>query len=403
MNLDKNTFCSAPWFQIRNENSGQYRVCCLIDDSKSDFLGKKDYSWPNDSPEIFFNSDYVKYLRENLTGGKKIPDCHRCWQKEKAGKLSLRQMSNDIVTMNNGSNLDQTWVNSYIKNKNDFVGDHVLIADIKLTNTCNFSCIMCHPGNSSQIYTQWRKSQDKEIIKIQIDNMGGKDYLDSVRQMFMERSNYKLLEHVLQLKPIHLKLLGGEPLLDKIALEMLVSLNAEQKKQTTLTFVTNGSVDLCDIKSLLHGYKTVNFVLSLEGTDQVQDFVRRGSVWHEIENNVQKFIRCHTSKDLYIQHTIQAITLFHLPQLVEWTSKNNITINFDYLEEPEFLSLSALPTGLKEMIQLRLSDPQLKSIAHKLNETEWNPSHTKSLGQYIEWYDTSNIFLKLFPMWKDYL
>ena len=72
MNLDKNTFCSAPWFQIRNENTGQYRVCCLIDDSKSDFPGKKDYSWPNDSPEIFFNRDYVKYLRENLSNGKKI-------------------------------------------------------------------------------------------------------------------------------------------------------------------------------------------------------------------------------------------------------------------------------------------------------------------------------------------
>ena len=27
---DANTFCVAPWFQIRNENDGSKRVCCAI-------------------------------------------------------------------------------------------------------------------------------------------------------------------------------------------------------------------------------------------------------------------------------------------------------------------------------------------------------------------------------------
>jgi len=289
--MNKNTFCSAAWFQVRNGHSdGNYRVCCEIQPSESEFSGERFLKWPDKTPKDFFNSEYTQYIRKKLNDGERIPECYRCWKKEDTGGKSLRQTLNDTVTNNQGHDLDNTWLKNYFKNKKNFVSDILISADTKISNLCNFSCIMCNPMDSSKLYTKWQKNKDNPAIRKLLKNEKP-NYLDNVKRVYMNKNNrYFLLKSFLNLKPKHIKILGGEPLMDKRLLEILE--NFEEKSKVKLLFVTNGSKSLVEVSEKFKNYKDVNYTISLEGTGSIQDYIREGSDWKNIKKNVLSRVSC---------------------------------------------------------------------------------------------------------------
>jgi len=399
MKIDPKTFCAAPWFQLRNMNDGSFRACCDIDPSLTQYAGRTEYNLREHSIAQWHNSDYNQYVRQQLSQGKRLRECQRCWSKEDHGHRSLRQIINGTVTKN-ASDLEQTWMQAYFRRKTDWASDLLLSADVKISNLCNFACAMCNPMDSSQIYAIWRQQSDHPIVQDRL--RGDPGYLDRARTVFLERDNTRLLQEILHMRPRHLKILGGEPLMDRAMRDMLAKIPTEQAQTINLLFVTNGSQDLCDVRQQLNHYGTLSFVVSLEGTGSVQDFVRRGSKWSVIDEHVRCYVRSYGTQDMYVHHTLQALSLPGLPDLLNWCHDLELPLGMTQLDAPHYLGLSSLPRPVLDSLADRLcrypveligprqfDSPHvdLQGVIRCLRNTKHDPQNLFRLTQFLSWYD----------------
>jgi hypothetical protein len=409
VDIDQNTFCAAPWFQIRNDNQGEYRPCCQIRPQQSEFQGKKNFVFPLDDMEEWINSNYVQYLRQSLAAGNKIAECNECWQKESSGQLSLRKTINNTVTGNRGDRLNKSWINAYFKNKKDYLSNLICSIDIKLTNLCNYSCVMCNPQDSTQIMSKWIMQKDHPGLQNRLQE--NTNWQNDSQNLVNSKHRYNLLSQAINHRPQHLKILGGEPLIDEEMFKILSSIPTEQKQNINLLFVTNGSVSLSHVQNKLSDWKNIYFVVSLDGIGAVQDYIRHGSRWQEIKNNIIHYLSHQPGNRLWVNYTVQSLTLYHLPELLEFCYHYQIELSTGMLNEPDFFTLSAIPDDLKYKIVDKLSlaeelpgswGDRAKGNRKLLQGSNHDPALLKKMWEYLSWYDPVDKWKNIFPEWIPY-
>lgn len=349
-NIDTKTFCAAPWFSLRTNTDGSFAPCCQFSPGLSKFQGKKNFTVDNDSIEEWRNSDYMKQVRQQLKNGKKIEECKKCWEKEKNNIISLRQEINDSVTDNQGNELQNTWINSFFKNPDRKIP--LLTADVKISNLCNHSCVMCNPYDSSIIFKKWYREKENMFVKEEIKK--NQNYFNDIKSVNKKKYSYDMLFEVLKYPIKHLKFLGGEPLLEKKLLKILSQISDEKKKNISLHFITNGSVDIHEVVKRYHlDYRSISISISLEGVGDVQEWARKGSSWQTVEKNI--ILAKNNNIQVSIAHTVQMGTILRLDALLRWCQENQLPITFTYLDNPHYLSADNLSTVLKETIMEKIS------------------------------------------------
>lgn len=396
------TFCAAPWFMLRNQQSGRFLPCSVFDPDSTNFSGDTCYAWPRHTPEDFMNSEYMQWVRKNLHQGIKINECRRCWQKEAMGQKSPRQTCNDTVTRNQSHQLDQTWLGPFFLHQKNWHTDLLLSADIKLSNHCNLSCMQCHPHDSSRIYSIWKSQIDHPAVSMMLQSKPTW-YLEDIYARYKNNNNYDLLDQMLHMNVMHLKILGGEPLLDTKMIDMLSKLGDQKKQKISLLFTTNGTQDLLEFADRLGPYKQINFVVSLDGIGVVQEYIRRGSNWAQIESNIDKWNGKHRPVDIHC--TVSCLNLMRVSEIQSWCEQKNLQLTYGMVEDPDFLSCASLPQHLRNRI---ISDTRLpKNLLHNLesNSTifedfKYDPSCTQKLGHFLQWFDPKHEWKTLFPELK---
>jgi len=403
--MNKETFCSAPWTQIRIDWDGKFRPCCVIQPDASEFTGKKNYSIHDSSLDEFMTSDYLQYLRQSLGSGVPVAECQSCWAREKHNIFSLRQVTNNTVTHNQGHKIEKTWIKSLVNKSKDYRDYKIVSADIKLSNTCNFSCVMCEPTASSRIYSKWKSQQSLFFVQEKLKRNPG--YFSDITATFQSQRGYQHLQDIIQSGCMYLKLLGGEPLLDQTLFQILTNVPEDRKKNLSLHFVTNGSYNLIEATQRLSNYKEITFTVSLEGINDMQDYARNGSDWSFIETNILNAINL--GIQIKVSHTLQALTILHLDQLMAWCKQHDISLFFTLLTEPLFLGLAVLPDHIKNKVLQKLQTVQNISI-NDVENTDTNVQldlrkllisncfdselHKKFMD-YIHWYERdSNLKLQ---------
>jgi molybdenum cofactor biosynthesis enzyme MoaA len=389
---DVDTFCVAPWFQIRNGNDGTKRVCCGIKSKRPDSVEEK--------PLEFLNSSDNIELKKKLHEGTKAKQCEECWYAEDQGRVSLRQKLNGVLT-NNASSIDKTWIDSYFRHKTDFTSEDVLMADIKMGNTCNYACVMCVPEDSSMIYNDWHKKPNAFFIKEKLKKDPG--YLDRIKNTGYRNQKYRqYVKNILSNKKLkYLKLLGGEPLLDRRLLTELRSLPEQQKQKLSLYIVTNGSKDLVATKEYLGNFKSIMFTVSLEGTSRVQDYARYGSIWSTVSANIVNFKKLFPS-DVIIHTVLQTTTILGLKDLAEWAKKYNLALSVGLCQQPLYLSFLSLPDAVREQVKKSLLEAKItisqntvgdedcwpiEKLIDTMEQTQFDPTQYKKFLDYIRWYE----------------
>jgi hypothetical protein len=415
VDINSNTFCAAPWFQLRNSNDGSFRCCCEIDHGASNYQGQTEYNLREHDIDHWYQSDYSQYLRQNLSQGVRLPECRRCWQKEDSGHHSLRNIVNNTVTKN-ASDLQQTWLAAYFKNKQDWQSDLLISADIKISNLCNFACAMCNPMDSSQIYAIWKKNTEHACVQSRLSTDPG--YLDRARAIFVDNSNRHLLRDILRQRPKFLKILGGEPLLDQETRQILGALPADRARKTNLLFVTNGSQDLVKAKQQFSHFQSVSFVLSLEGIGWVQDYIRRGSNWDQISRNIENFVSVYGTDCIYVHHTLQALTVQTIKDLMQWCWQHGIPMGFGLLDTPDYMSLSSVPSHILKRTALALQEYpvpvvppcysqepliDLMGLISQLENQVFCNDHLLALRGFLDWYDPAHSWKENCTHWNEWL
>jgi molybdenum cofactor biosynthesis enzyme MoaA len=393
----KNTFCAAPWFQARIDWNGAYRPCCELNESNSTFAGRTEYSLSDTTIDEWMSSDYSQYLRKELSNGARLPECNKCWQKEKNNVKSLRQYTNDTATNNQGNNLDHTWVKIFVARSQDYKDYRLLSADVKLSNVCNFSCVMCGPHDSSKLYNEWKSELDNKFVQEKLQTYP--TYFEDIVTNYQTQRGYQHLTDILTHPIRHLKVLGGEPLLDKELFKILQNQPLDKKSQIHIHMVTNGSQDIVEAVDRLKDYKSVSFTISLEGVGNLQDYSRNGSHWPTVEKNILDAKKNNIL--ISINHTLQALTVLNLSELLLWCQHNQIQISFGILENPNYLSISVLPTHIRQIAIDNLSKIQditiinsldnqllsINSIKELINQFPIDSEKYTKFLEYISWFE----------------
>ena len=312
------TFCAAPFVHMVQNPNGQFRTCCMYE---------KPLEGKYANIQEAFDSEENAVIRQRMLSGDRLPECQKCdYDEEHAGK--------SVVSYRSHFN------NTYPKT------DGLRSLEISTSNICNFKCITCDEEFSNQFgETNINELPDPKI--------------------------YEKLES--------LKLLGGEPFLDKRNKTILQQV---PRKDCELHVVTNGSIFPDDYTvGLLNQFKATSISISIDGIGDKAEFVRPGTKWSRVERNYKKWalLRDKPRFSVHPHYVVHSLNAPYFEEFLEWCDLPFHLLSWDFLVSPKHLNISYLPDKIKTYILDR--NPTLRDSLEKFIYTnEYNERHFNILG-----------------------
>ena len=255
-------FCPAPWknmyYHINNATP-----CHVIKNNLK--LG----------PDEYLKSDWLKNIKQDLINGVVPESCANCKSREDQGLKSTRGAGWNYFNTGPEPSMDISGFK---------VDEEIQLRrlDIRTTNLCNFKCRMCTEDSSSEI------AKEKQKFDIPV-------YLNSEK---MDDSIYSSpLEHIEELKKLCLNETvnrvvfgGGEPLLIKDYYDFMDFLiEHDLNKRISIELFSNCSVYNPKFVERLLKFKSVDFVMSIDGVGKTAEYLRHGTDWNVVKENMLKF------------------------------------------------------------------------------------------------------------------
>ena len=271
-----------------------------------------------------------KELRKTFLDGRLHDLCTTCSNAESAGASSPRQLNNEYLFEHLPIDIIAE-VERIINN--DFVAEAVVALDYMPSNFCNYACVMCFAGASSQRYTFEIKNGNQ--LKYQI-NPVDTDFFDLIQDV-------KILGFT-----------GGETIMQP-EVHRLLDYIIEQglAQDMIITMLTNGSEFPDNLLDKFAKFKRVLYTVSIDGVGPVIEYQRRGAVWATVEQNALKINRSPVVHEI-INHVTSAINILGAMDFVDWCYHNkieNVAVSAVYQEH---LGAAVLPPELRTMALERL-------------------------------------------------
>lgn len=330
--LDSNTFCMMPWLHIHAFPDGRAYPCCFgLDQYPVGDLNKS-------SMEEVFNGTDMREMRLNMLSNKSSRQCGKCYDQEKSGFFSLRLSSNKHFGHNIGM-IDNT--------KEDGTVDFIIkYWDIRFSNLCNFACRSCGTWFSSNWYEDHKKLTGKPPEHAKIMRVG-RTADDIWNQMLTQ------FDHVEQFY-----FAGGEPLIMEEHYKILKELDRRKMYHVRLIYNTNFSKltfkDM-DVLELWNKFDSVSVGASLDAMGSRAEFMRKGTVWPDIEANRRRMQEVCPQVDFYISATVGLINALHVVDFHRtWCEQGYIKpqdFNFNLLQFPFWQRIDLLPKSMKQQVK----------------------------------------------------
>lgn len=289
--------------QVCIRTSGEYRLCC------ASLEPSHEYNIKTHTIDEWLNSDIHKSTRESMKNGVLPDSCLRCKIDEDSGFTSMRQRPRKY-------------------------GPGLSHLDIRFNNQCNLRCVMCSPMSSSSIMLEHKELGDKSpwgIINVEEFNW----YTDEVADQIAK---------IPTLKEVYLT--GGEPFMVKGLHSFIQKLD----RNVELRFNTNGTLKNQKLYDLLREFNNVSLAFSIDGIGKVNDYIRFGSVWNEVEDNL--LLAKEYKFNVSITPTIQIYNYPYIKELWDYCDKNNITHYDNMLLSPEHLDIKHMPDIMRDKYML---------------------------------------------------
>jgi sulfatase maturation enzyme AslB (radical SAM superfamily) len=272
--------CAAFWHHTNVRSDNRVFPCCRFKTPVNTFYG--------DLENILHTDEYVK-LREQSLANTPIKGCEKCYYEESMGRESLRQQ------FNQGYDTDTVSL--------EFL-------EIGFDNICNLTCDGCWGEFSSS----WAKKENSNIIHVK-STTDIPSVPSTVRKVLF---------------------LGGEPLMTTRHKKFLTLVN--NKDMVDVIYNTNGTFLLDDdTTNLLQQFKSVKFILSIDGYGTLNDLVRAGSNWADIIDFINQIKKLRF--DLVI-HTVIHLNNWHgLLELEKFVKDTNVTWTTNILTYPNPLDI----------------------------------------------------------------
>lgn len=307
--------CKYLEHQVCIRTTGEYRLCC------ASLEPVHHYNVKTHTIDEWLNSDIHKEARDSISKGILPDSCISCKKNEEAGIISMRQKPRQY-------------------------GPGLSHLDIRFNNQCNLRCVMCGPLSSSSIMQEHKEMGSKSpwgTIHVEECNWYNEDIADE-------------LSKIPTLKEVYLT--GGEPFMVKGLDKFIDKLD----RKVQLRFNTNGTLHNRKLFELLTEFDIVNLAFSIDGIGKVNDYIRYGSSWEEIEDNL------HFAKKLNIQvaitPTIQIYNYPYIQQLRDYCKKYDIPCFDNILYTPSYFELRNMPRPMMEKYKLEDHSQYFNSQVH---------------------------------------
>jgi hypothetical protein len=233
------SFCILPFITLNNN----VRHCCLM----KKFV---DYT------DFYTDHNSIK-MRQQMLAGEKTDLCQYCYQEEEFGGVSQRQ------------SYTKEWAfRLNLKSYDDVVKNTKLVRyEIFLGNYCNLQCRSCAPGSSNLIDNEYvALGLTKNKIGIKTQNLLDKIDLDNIQELHVD---------------------GGEPSINQDFLNFLKHCISIKKTDFEILINTNGVALTKEFISLIKQFKNTKMIISIDGFDQVNQYIRWPTNWEKLIRNIQ--------------------------------------------------------------------------------------------------------------------
>ena len=362
--VDKNfykieTLCPLPFSQMHVNNSGKTFPCCKFNGHTGDLSGS--------TLQDEFHRDKIVSIRNQMLDGKFPDGCSVCWENEKTGTTSFRQ----LAMQKYGDALDQEWI------------DDIQLRDLTWSpaSLCNFTCRICDSRFSSSIAVEEIKFSTDPEHRLRLKNQ---IKIDSDK-------NIKLIESLKSLKNLEfLHVLGGEPFIWPNLPKMIDTLISEGiSDRINLEFNTNGSIYPEDqISKIIENFKSVEVLLSIDNIGKKFE-IERGGRWDDVSQNIIRFANLRSNKiKIKLAVTVNLQNVLYLDEILNYAGNLGIEILWWYLETPEFLCIDYPTEKVKEIVVSKYrshKNRELRKIAERVSCS--TPSDGRSFLDYAQKLD----------------
>ena len=274
--VDENkSFCIFPFIELLTNNN-HTTVCCrsatpIVDINElSDFATDQNY----------------KKIRSKMLVGESLPKhCGACYKLESRGIKSARQQE----TVEWAIRLNLNTVDDLKKIHKP------VYYEVRPSNVCNIMCRICHPASSNKIEKEWK-------------TLG---WIDSD-----EKKSYNNFDIVDTTDIKKLYVAGGEPTAMPEFYDFLKT--CIEKQDTHFEFLINtNAVKISDkLLELTRQFDNLQFIVSIDGFEQANDYSRWGSEWKTVIANTDKLIQ--NGHKVSFNATLSLYTIFHFADLLEF-------------------------------------------------------------------------------------
>jgi len=317
-------FCPIPFHHLAVRPGGEVYPCCFFkhDEVPADF---------NLNYSDVFHHPFLEQIRTDLREDKYVEGCSRCYKNEELTGNSMR-----IEYLKHESSPPEEPVLTYL--------------DLALSNLCNNKCRMCGPGLS----TSWYSDAKKLGIPITSGVLKHEYNID----------NFDLS------KIDNIKLIGGEPLMEQ---EKFINiLNRCDLKNLRLLITTNATVRPNDeLLAIFKQCNSVKWLLSIDAYGPLNDFLRKGSKWSEVADNIKWFVGTFPN-NVNIHSVASIYNINCLDQLHNYIRRHYPGIHQKHvmIDGPDWMHPSNLPNDVKKIIKNKLQSLKINNIEVLLNSLD---------------------------------
>lgn len=380
------TICPLPWVHLATHPEGKVTLCCVSSHVNNMSAARTDSRVLNlnyNSVDEVINSDYFKQVRLEMLAGKEPAACARCYQEERDSGQSKRLLESSKfpfipITQDNGN-----------------ITPNFRFIELRLGNLCNIRCRTCNPASSTQWITEYNKLQ-KELSFVT-------EYNHKINTTWTESDEFwdQLLDASQNLELIYIN--GGEPTLVKKHWQYLERLiERGLHKQVTLWYNINMTHLPDELLTIWRQFKKVIVHASIDDLSQRNSYIRRGTDWKIVEENLHK-LQKNNWIDLEVTQTVSWLNVYYVDEFLDYFNCLNIKTHINVVYDPIFLSPKVLPDCLKTIVFEKLkSIPQLEKFL-SIIKTGSNDIDFLNGIKYNKWLDINRdeSFSSVFPEWHE--
>ena len=366
--LNNSSFCVLPFIHQEKKFNGTHHVCCYGDQLQSDHNDQ--------TSKESFNSVKINNIRDKMIAGIRPSECDSCYTLEDQNISSPRLRENH--TWGN-------WSSTHDAIEKVF-SDHLarremkpISYDLRYSNTCTLKCRMCNSSSSSALNAEYKKINHHWPEKFWFtDN---------------PRINHDLELHA-DIQKIYLA--GGEPLVEPLNLELLDKL---ADYNPNLVILINTSLNHLSDKfvNVLNKFNYLTLVVSIDGTNDVNDYIRHGSNFDTVADNIRKIVH----HDIMFSTCVSMYNIFNINKLIHFLNKEFPEHSFNHginiVNGIEEIFVENLPyelrpeviTSLLEVLPLAADFPKtgIQNLINLLEQQNFNPDRFDGFVKYTKILD----------------